>query len=180
MEFEVNPEQLASIMRRLDSVSPTGKNRILKRAMDAVNEMVRRQLVGNMDGKILHVRSGRLRGSMQSRVVEEGTNLTGITGSGVLGGKRVVYADIHETGGVIKQGARSELFIRKRRKRTTAKGTIGQFLKGRTTSGQGFTFKERTIRIPARRYMSRSLAEVSGQIMNLLAQRVEEGLAGKI
>lgn len=195
MEFEVNPEQLASIMSRLDSVSPTGKKRILKRAMDAVNEMVRRQLKGNMDGKILHVRSGRLRNSMQSRVIDDGTNLTGITGSHVLGGKRIVYADIHETGGVIKQGARTELFIRKRYKRNTQKfvmrrganyataemsqRTIGMFKKGRI-AGQGFTFKERTIKIPARRYMSRSLAEVSGQIMGLLVQRVDEGLAGKI
>lgn len=59
------------------------------------------------------------------------------------------YAAIHNFSGIIKQGARSEIFQRNRYKRTEKKGS---FKKG-TTAGQGFTFKERIINIPPRPFM---------------------------
>jgi phage virion morphogenesis protein len=61
------------------------------------------------------------------------------------------YGRIHQIGGTITQGARSELFTRNRRK-------SGAFKKG-TKEGQGFTFKKRKIKIPARPYLGISSAD---------------------
>jgi phage virion morphogenesis protein len=84
-------------------------------------------------------RTGRLRRSFTVKAskdrVEVGTN--------------VVYAAIHQFGGTITQGARSELFTRNRYVRGDKKG---QFKKG-TKAGRGVTFGERRINIPARPFL---------------------------
>jgi phage gpG-like protein len=75
------------------------------------------------------------------------------------------YGRIHQLGGTITQGARSELFTRNRRK-------SGAFKKG-TKEGRGFTFGERKIAIPARPYLGISKAdgeEIAAIVMdNILA-----------
>lgn len=78
------------------------------------------------------------------------------SGNGVLWKNEVPYARIHNDGGVIKQAARSETFRRNRKVRGVNKG---QFKKG-TTQGRGFTFKERNITMPRRRFMGKSPAVV--------------------
>ena len=74
----------------------------------------------------------------------------------------VPYAEIHNNGGEIKQASRSETFLRNRHKETVyykkgknagiMKQMKGQFAKG-TTAGKGFTFAERTIKIPRRQML---------------------------
>lgn len=64
------------------------------------------------------------------------------------GNSKVPYARIHNEGGVIKRGARSETFIRTRNKKT------GKFSKIRNRqSGQGFSFRKSSVTIPQRQYM---------------------------
>ncbi|WP_170982906.1 phage virion morphogenesis protein [Dyadobacter frigoris] len=58
------------------------------------------------------------------------------------------YAEIHNEGGEIRQGARSETFQRNR-------GEKNKFAKG-TTPGKGFAFKEKTIEMPQRQFMGPS------------------------
>lgn len=100
---------------------------------------------GYWPGKILQRRGGgggllaSITGKYNSTMAEVGTNR--------------VYAAIHQFGGTITQGARSELFTRNRYKRDTKSGKQkGQFKRG-TKPGRGFTISERTIRIPARPFL---------------------------
>ncbi len=80
-------------------------------------------------------------------------------------GTNKVYGPIHQFGGTINQGARSELFTRNRKD--------GRFAKG-TASGRGFTFKERTINIPARPFLGLNAAN-SNEIIGL----INEYIAGR-
>lgn len=82
-------------------------------------------------------------------------------------GTNKVYAAIHQLGGGITQGARSELFVRNRYVRGAKKGS---FKKG-TTAGRGFTYKERKIIIPARPFLGLS-AENSREILDILNEYI--------
>lgn len=86
--------------------------------------------------------TGRLAASISAK----STNTEAIVGT------NVEYAAIHQFGGSIKQGARSNLYTQNRRKRNTKKGRRGQFAKG-TTGGKGYTYGERNIKIPARPFL---------------------------
>lgn len=168
MDFEIDQNQLASIMRRLDNVSPEDKYRVLRRAMDSVMNVVRNQLVQNTSGKILNVRTGRLRSSMQSRVFSSGSigTMIGVAGSGVLQGNRVKYANIHETGGVIRPKKGKYLTIPIRSGKASHSSKI-----------EGFR-RVKQVTIPARKYMSKSLEEVSDRLIDVLKAGINKGLEG--
>lgn len=105
--------------------------------------------------------SGHLRGSIRYRVLGR---------TAVAIGTNKVYGAIHQFGGTITQGARSELFVRNRYTRGAKKG---QFKKG-TAEGRGFTFGNRSIAIPARSYLGLSRAnsdEVIGIMNNYIMGR---------
>jgi len=81
-------------------------------------------------------------------------------------GTNKVYAAIHQLGGEISQGARSELFLRNRAR-------SGKFKKG-TKAGRGYTFRDRTIGIPARPFLGLSRAdsdEIISRINNYITGR---------
>jgi len=105
--------------------------------------------------------SGMLRGTIRWQ-------LMGATAVAI--GTNKPYGRIHQLGGTITQGARSELFTRNRYTRGAKKG---QFKKG-TKEGRGFTFTDRKIRIPARPYLGISGAdrdEIAAIVMdNILAR----------
>ncbi len=67
----------------------------------------------------------------------------------ILLGSNLTYARIHQYGGEIKKYARSSIKVQNRYTKGKNKG---RFKKG-TTFGQGFTFKEHSITIPARPYL---------------------------
>jgi phage virion morphogenesis protein len=105
--------------------------------------------------------SGQLRDSIRYQLI--GNNAVSI-------GTNKVYGAIHQLGGVITQGARSELFIRNRYVRGAKKGA---FKKG-SVAGRGLTFKDRTINMPARPYLGLSTAnstEILGIINDYIAGR---------
>ena len=56
-----------------------------------------------LTGQVLHVRTDRLRRSITFKVTAEGTLVSGVVGT------NVVYARIHEFGGVIKRKARTQI-----------------------------------------------------------------------
>lgn len=75
-------------------------------------------------------------------------------------GTNLAYARIHQLGGTIEMGARSETFKRNKwtKDKFNRKGELlakrkGQFKKG-TTSGKGYSFKAHSINIPARPYLA--------------------------
>lgn len=81
-------------------------------------------------------------------------------------GSNKVYAAIHQLGGEIRQGAKSELFMRKRSK-------SGKYKKG-TTAGRGYTFKDRVIGIPARPFLG-----LSGRDSNEVLGLINEWIVGR-
>ncbi len=85
----------------------------------------------------------------------------------VVIGTNKVYGAIHQLGGTIHQGARSELFVRNREKRGAK---AGSFKKG-TTSGRGLTFRGRDINIPARPYLGLS-RQNSDEIVEIINQYI--------
>ena len=96
------------------------------------------------------IRTGRLRASISSKVM----------GNKLIVGTSIPYARIHQYGGTISQGARSELFGRKRYIRGSRRG---KFKRGKTLIGprhvgfgfgsRGITFGARLINIPARPFL---------------------------
>lgn len=97
------------------------------------------------NGKAILVQSGRLRRSI--RIISTSDNT-------VVFGTDVPYAKIHNSGGIITQAARSETFVRNRR--GTGRGLSKYKFKKGTTAGRGFTFKQRTIVIPQRKFAGNS------------------------
>lgn len=85
-------------------------------------------------------------------------------------GTNVIYAAIHQLGGKITQGARSELFLHNRYVRGEKKGS---FKKG-TTAGRGYTFKERKSVIPVRPFLmvqDEDWTEIKGVLNDYLTNR---------
>ncbi|GGH02822.1 phage virion morphogenesis protein [Pedobacter zeae] len=91
----------------------------------------------------LMVTSGLLQGSIQIEYTQpRGVRIR-------AGGSRVPYAAVHNNGGIITRNARSETFIRNRKKRGFGKG---RFARG-TTPGKGMSFKSYSFRMPKRQFV---------------------------
>lgn len=104
-----------------------------------------RRKLGYWPGKILQRRSGGggLLGSITSRydshTAEVGTNK--------------VYAAMHQYGGTINQAARSSTYVQQRYKRGSKKGKFKRTSEKNRVFGQGFTYKARSITVPARPFL---------------------------
>ncbi len=106
------------------------------------------------------VKSGRLRRSLRTIPGEVYTD--------------VEYAAVHNDGGTITRGARSELFVRSRLSSGKRKG---KFKKG-TTAGRGFTFKEHSYKMPQRQFMGPS-ATLEKEIEDLIVEGINSALQPK-
>ncbi len=93
--------------------------------------------------------------------------LTGRSAVSIGTGEHIPYAAIHQYGGVIRQGARSEIFARNRYVKGDRKG---QFKKG-TKAGRGFTINEHIVRIPARPFLGLS-EENSREILGIINEYI--------
>ncbi len=103
---------------------------------------------------------GHLRGSIRSQLM--GTHAVAV-------GTNMEYGAIHQLGGTIQHGARSEIFVRNRSK-------SGAFKKG-TTTGRGFTFRGHETRIPTRPYLGIS-REDRLLILREIDSHLSSGLKG--
>lgn len=75
------------------------------------------------------------------------------------------YAQIHNEGGKVVKGARSEIFKRNRDdKKRFAPGT---------TSGKGFSFKESSVQMPKRQFMGPSRA-LEKKIVNKISKQLDK------
>jgi phage virion morphogenesis protein len=105
-------------------------------------------------------RTGRLRRSFTVKASRDRVSV----------GTNVIYAAIHQFGGTIRQGARSELFTRNRYVRGEKKG---QFKKG-IKSGRGFTFRGSEAGMPARPFLmvqDEDWPEINNAVNRYLAAR---------
>jgi phage gpG-like protein len=119
------------------------KDNFVNQSFDGVAWDKRKKDRSKDKGRALLVKSGTLKRSI--RVISADTHQ-------IVVGTDVVYAQIHNEGGTIIQAPRSETFTRNRHENGSKKGL---FKKG-TKAGKGFTFKERTIKIPKRQFMGES------------------------
>jgi len=101
--LQFNKNDIERINRGLSRISDVRKrSSVLYRAFVRLVLTLRIKLQENVTNRILKVRSGRLRGSIGSKVYSSAEGLTGKVGSGVGVGERVSYANILESGGIIK------------------------------------------------------------------------------
>ena len=165
-------EQVQQMLQQLSE-----RMRNLKPAMKEIGEIVRTSIERNFAAQ------GRPEKWLESqRVKRKGGQTLSLTGrlrrsftvkaesDSVAVGTNVVYAAIHQLGGTIKQGARSELFTRNRYVRGEKKG---QFKKG-TKAGRGLTFKGSEGAIPARPFLmvqDEDWSAINNAVNRYLAQR---------
>lgn len=108
-------------------------------------------------GRAILVQSGRL--SKSIRIISVST-------SNIKIGTDVPYAKIHNEGGIITQGARSERFVRNKTKK-------GKFKKG-TKAGKGQTYKERKIEIPKRQFLGENNKDLQKKIDDIFEKAIKK------
>lgn len=157
LEYRIDENKLKKILAAIEELSPKKRGEGLMRMMQAAGELVEGKVKQNIAGPILKVQTGFLRSSFGTRVVGEGEGIAAIVGSGVHTARRVVYANIHETGGTIVPKRCEYLHF-------PIRGATRFTKSGRAVRGDWHWVKVKRVTIPARKYMSRSLAECKGRI----------------
>lgn len=199
IEVSINKEDVARVNRMLDDLDPTKQDGAIHKGILKASATVLNTLVVNVSGQILHRRTGNLARSMGMRVERdtEGT-WEGVIGSGAsLRTARMSYANIHETGGIIRPINAKYLAIPVGEARTPA--GVARF-KPRDIEGAGYekSFIRRTragnlmifgksglnlvplfvlkkeVRIPARRYMSITVEQSKDQVVNDIVDKIRE------
>ncbi len=195
LEFTFSEKEKDQLMRKLSGLSPRDKAGAIYRAFLNMVLSVERSLKENVSGAILNVRSGRLRSSIGSRVSGKDSAVYGVVGSGVRQGERVPYANIHETGETITPRRVKWLTIPLEAALTpsgVARGKARDFAdtffawrgdnlflfqkKGKDDIVPLFILKK-SVDIPARRYMSQTLAEMKPRMMTIMSSGIKEAIA---
>lgn len=165
-------ERLREISARVSNMSP-----IMKAIGERVVEQTRRRFEkggpapdGTPWAKPKTPNPKRIRTLTVSGQLRDSIRFQMINANEVAIGTNKVYAAIHQFGGEITQGARSELFQRNRYVRGPKKGS---FKKG-SVAGRGLTFKGREINIPARPFLGLSKQD-SDDIVSLINNIIAEG-----
>lgn len=192
----VSQSDLKIILERLSKVDSKTGSALLRRALQMGCLRIERNLKLNLAGKIMRVRTGFLYKSIGSRVEGAGQGMYGIIGSGVRGGGRAKYAGIHETGGVITPKRAQALTIPLQAAKTasgaarmTARELFDSF-PGMVFIKRGIIFKKegnqgpvsamfalkKQVRIPARKYLSRTAEESGGQASDAMADVIRREL----
>jgi len=192
IEATISSTDLKRIYSKLDRINPRNRINVLIDAFRKASLFVENKLKENISGKILKVRTGRLRASIGSRINISREGISGVIGSGVRQGNRVVYANIHEIGGIITPKKVQWLTIPLAGALTPAGD-----LRGGATSARDFanTFIARNIifqrqgkniiplfvlkkqvKIPARKYLSRTLEQTQRRIMQIMLDNISRAL----
>ena len=114
--FHIDPEDIKRIIDMLNRLEPKRGDSAFRNGLRKASSSVVGRLTENVSGIILHRRTGRLAQSIGFRIEGKGRDMTAEMGSGatvpfprIVSGRqgvtkstRVVYANIHERGGVIK------------------------------------------------------------------------------
>ena len=202
VEFVIDANDRARINKMLSSETAQKIGRVMFKAFQQAGALVEGQLKENVAGNILKVRSSRLMNSIGSRVEVKGDQVVATIGSGARMGEPVPYSRIHEVGGTIRPKKGKYLTIPTDNARTlggdgkagfTAKnlfnggisGFTGGVIIGKTIFGimQGrknkllplFTLVK-SVDIPARRYLSKSLEQKEKEIPSIIVQAVAKQL----
>lgn len=136
-----------------------GRTALSKAALLLENHIKRDKL----SGTVLHVRSGRLRGSITHEVSRVGDDLIARIGT------KLVYARIHEFGGIIRAKNHPYLVFPIRGVQTT--GARGQLLKRPRHTIETWV-RVKQVTIPKRPYMVPALKGKRQEIIQTIAEEV--------
>ena len=179
VKFSFDKKQLDWITNRLKKLSPQERDGAIERGFRKLTLATEKTLKEDiLRGQVLNVRSGRLRTSIGSLVRRSGRNIEGVVGSGVRSGRRVPYANIHETGGVIRPKASNKsgflwIPIRKGSGFAIVRGLSGE---GDRTSFSSRTvgfIKVRSVTIPERRYMTKAVQKVDRVAVAIMLKEID-------
>lgn len=102
ISITINKDDLGRIKSTLSRLRVKDRQGVFMKSLTKATLEVESRLKTAVSNDKLRVRSGRLRSSIGSIVTESGDSIIGLIGSGVRQGERVKYANIQETGGIIK------------------------------------------------------------------------------
>jgi hypothetical protein len=195
---EFSPSDIARIRKKIERLSFRDRLNVYQGATKEAALEVENRIKLNISGKLLKVRSGALRNSIQSRVLVNNDGIVGIVGSGVRSGKRTAYADIHESGGTIRPKRAKFLTIPTSHAQTPAGVTrfsARAVFEGRTQYDSAFIKRgvifgvnkaaksitplfilKREVTVRASGYLSKSLAQSTKKIMQILRTNVQRVL----
>lgn len=179
-EPKVKFEKTQSFYKKEKSVKE-GIPKALRYLFDSWFGQTKKRIIRNISGTILNARTGQLRRNIGSQIKETGSKISGVVGVGIAGTKNVVYARIHEKGGIIKP-------VRKKMLTVPVPGVKGQarnypnafIIKSKRgnlliVEKQGGSIKplfvlRKSVRIPERQWFSRSIDEMKPELNRLMAK----------
>lgn len=202
IEFYIDAKDRKRIEQMLSSQNASRIGEVMFRVFQQAGAMVEGKLKENVSGPILNVRSSRLINSIGSIARVTGDQVTAEIGSGARSGERVPYAGIHETGGTILPKRSKNLAIPIGEAKTKGGDTRGGFTARKLFAGEipgydtGFVIKNivygkqsggknkftplfvlvKSVTMPARKYLSRTLEETQGEIPGMVLRAVANEL----
>ena len=196
MKAAFNKYQLREIHGLLDKISTLKAHEVITGFRRGVLVLENRVKL-NVSGGVLKTRSGRLRNSISSTVREKQGQLAGYVGSGQRTGKPAVYADILETGGIIRPVKRQWPTVPTRHALAPSgaaklsapevkngffarakNGSLILFEGGRKTPRPMFVLKK-MVKIAGRHYLALSLAQGEQEAYDCLAEGLKRLTEGK-
>lgn len=200
IELIVSESDLKDLRSRLDSINIRKRDGFLMRSFQQAAVVVERKLKSNVTDRILKRRSGHLAQSIQTSVYQDGAGtVTARIGSGALNNRRMPYSEIHETGGVITPKSVKYLTIPLEAaltnsgvpKKASAREWKDTFV-GRSKGGALIIFQKtgkksivplyvlkRSVKIPARYYMSETLESTKNYFLMAVRGSIERSLNGE-
>jgi hypothetical protein len=203
IELTISQTDINRVNNLLTELDPRAQGKAIHKGLLKASSTVLQQLSSNISGTILKRRTGQLANSMGFRV-DKGENgaLESIIGSGAaLKTNRMIYANILETGGVIKPVIAKMLAIpigkaltpagvaRFKPREITSNGYDNSFIR-RSKAGnlilfgsiKGtakisitplFVLKDQ-VTIPAFRYMATTVEQTQGKVVNDIVDKIKE------
>lgn len=206
--LELKKEDIVRVKKAIAEISPDKSDGAIQKGMMKASSIILENLVMNVSGTILHRRTGNLARSLGFRVEQDRGNWQGVIGSGaiipnppVVSGRqsvnktsRVIYANILETGGVIKPVNKKWLTIPLKPALTPAgvtklpsardyPNTFAVFRNGKGTIFQrrgknvvALFLLRKSVTIPAFKYMETTAEQSHSQVVNALVDKIREAI----
>lgn len=184
---QLDETEVRQVRRMLAALPVSRRSPAYLRAMQFATAEVEARLRENLAGPILRRRTGHLSRSVGSMIVTENNNISATIGSGVRTGQRVVYANILETGGVIRpknaryltiplRAAMTGSGVVRRRARDWPNTFIenGIIYQRRGENAVPLFVLRRSVRIPPFRYMARTVTETQNVVIRSVQAAIDE------